>query len=219
MAAAGGEGDNGEKSGFRCLDAARYVAAAVVIVLIVAVVVNAIKVVARPDNISVLVLGSSVTTHQMTTQAGKDLVSFEFTLRAVNPSGRVRLNFYDILAYIFDNSTLASATTSTPADDCSILVNTANITLKPRAYVDNTKTVILGDDPTKIRHSFFQALNKPGGRVVGATMRVDGSLVSETGLGFSTSAPRRIVLYCRDLIVGPVDKAATATQETTCTAS
>ncbi|XP_008648759.1 uncharacterized protein [Zea mays] len=194
MAAAGGEGDNGEKSGFRCLDAARYVAAAVVIVLIVAVVVNAIK-------------------------AGKDLVSFEFTLRAVNPSGRVRLNFYDILAYIFDNSTLASATTSTPADDCSILVNTANITLKPRAYVDNTKTVILGDDPTKIRHSFFQALNKPGGRVVGATMRVDGSLVSETGLGFSTSAPRRIVLYCRDLIVGPVDKAATATQETTCTAS
>nr|CAB3469278.1 unnamed protein product [Digitaria exilis] len=47
----GGSGDGEKSMSFRCLDVARYVVAAAVTVLIMAVIVNAVKVVLRPESL------------------------------------------------------------------------------------------------------------------------------------------------------------------------
>ena len=93
-----GEG-GGEKSKFRWLDAARYAVAAAVTVLIMVVIVNAVKVVLRPDSLQLSVDKGSIFTAQYPPQ-----LIMELKLRAQNPSGRVRMYYVGVTGYLFDNS-------------------------------------------------------------------------------------------------------------------
>src|SRR5438045_3001183 len=101
--AADGDGD-GEKPPFRWLDAAMYVVASVVTVLIVAVIVNAIKVVLRPESLLLSVDRGTV----FVKMASPDL-QFYLNLQEDNPSGRVRMYFVNVTAYLFDKDTPASS--------------------------------------------------------------------------------------------------------------
>jgi hypothetical protein len=117
--AAAREGDDGEKSSFRWLDAARYVVSAVVIVLIVAVAAKAIQVVLRPDKLDLSVPGSSVYTRRIPSRVEGDKLVFSFSLHVLNPSGRARMYYTNVTAYLFDNST-PPATTQSPVPDSLI---------------------------------------------------------------------------------------------------
>ena len=96
--------DDGKTSAFRCLDAARYTVAAVVTVLIVAVVVTSLKVVLRPQSLRLSVVDGAV---YSTPHPASEAVTLQLNLRAENPSGRARMYFLNVTAYLFDGATPA----------------------------------------------------------------------------------------------------------------
>jgi len=106
--------DGEEKSKFRWLDAARYAVAAAVTVLIMVVIVNAVKVVLRPDSLQLSVDKGSIFTAQYPPQ-----LIMELKLRAQNPSGRVRMYYVGVTGYLFDNTTSASASLDPGYDSVS----------------------------------------------------------------------------------------------------
>ncbi|CAN6171606.1 unnamed protein product [Urochloa humidicola] len=215
-AAAGEAAGNGEKSaGFRWLDAVRYAVAAVMTVLIIAVVANAIKVVLRPDSMTLAVLGGSVGTTRASSPP--PALTFYLSLRARNPSDRVRMYFFDIVVYLFDNST-AATTTPTPLTDCFFSFNLENMTLPQMEFADRMKVSYTTRDPEVITPTAFDALYKTGGTIKDATMRVDGSFITEIRSGYNTSA-RNVTYYCRQLVVSLYDEASMKTQELGCTTS
>ncbi|CAD6341442.1 unnamed protein product [Miscanthus lutarioriparius] len=110
--------DDGKTSAFRCQDAARYTVAAVVTVLIVAVVVTSLKVVLRPESLRLSVVDGVV---YSTPLPASEAVTLQLNLRAENPSGRARMYFLNVTAYLFDGATPAS--TPTPDEDCIIFFN------------------------------------------------------------------------------------------------
>lgn len=222
-------GDGEEPGSFRWRDLARYAVAAVVTLVIIAVVVKAIKVVFRPDSLRLSILGGSVYTTpllsspspspspQASSRAAEPSLSFSFNLRAENPSGRVRMYYLDIIAYLFNSST--PATTPTPMAECLVPFNIKDTLVKQTLYVDIIKQVTVQRDPEAIMLFAFDALYKTGGTIKDVTMRVDGTLVTEIRSGFNTT-PQLVSYYCRQLVVGPYDDdATTKTQEITCTTS
>ena len=96
--------DDGKTSAFRCLDAARYTVAAVVTVLIIAVVVTSLKVVLRPESLRLSVVDGVV---YSTPLPASEAVTLQLNLRAENPSGRARMYFLNVTAYLFDGATPA----------------------------------------------------------------------------------------------------------------
>jgi hypothetical protein len=205
--------------------------AAVVTVVIIAVVVKAIKVVFRPDSLRLSILGGSVYTTpslsppspspspspQAGSRAAEPSLSFSFKLRAENPSGRVRMYYLDIIAYLFNSST--PATTPAPMAECLVPFEIEDTLVKQTLYVDIIKQVTVQRDPEAIMLFAFDALYKTGGTIKDVTMRVDGTLVTEIRSGFNTT-PQLVSYYCRQLVVGPYDDdATTKTQEITCTTS
>jgi hypothetical protein len=120
---ADGDGDGDGDGKTRCLDVVRYTVAAVVTVLIVTVIVVAIKVVLRPQSLSLSVVGGAVSS---TPQSPANIVYLDVKLRAENPSGRARIYFLDITAYLFDDKTVA-ASSSTPDEDCFISLDPSDI--------------------------------------------------------------------------------------------
>ncbi|KAG2583283.1 hypothetical protein PVAP13_6KG166824 [Panicum virgatum] len=214
---------DGEKSSFRWLNAVRYVVAAAVFVLIVAVAANAIKVVLRPDTILFSVPGSSVFTRRFPrSRVEGDKLLFSFTVRALNPSGRARMYYYNITAYFFDNTTTPATESRSPSDDCLILFELGDMNVAPMQYEDTTKVLNTTRDPDHITTSFFDKLNKPAAARINdvVTMRVDGTLVTESISGFNTT-PKLTTYYCRQLVVGlnPEDQASLSSQATRCTIS
>lgn len=218
MAGAREEGDGEKKSAFRWLDAARYVVSALVVVMIVSVAAKAIMVVLRPDKLNLSVQGSSVYTERFPSQVeGGDKLKFTFNLHGENPSGRVRMYFCNISAYIFDNST-PPATTPSPMNDAAIFFQLEDMSVLQRQYVDNIKhSINMTRDPMYMVPSFFDTLIKPGSRIEDATMRVDGTLVTEFSSGHN-STPKPTSYYCRKLVVGVNldDKASTSSEASTC---
>ncbi|KAL6606521.1 hypothetical protein ACP70R_042174 [Stipagrostis hirtigluma subsp. patula] len=197
--AADGEG-NREKSPFRWLDAARYVVAAVVTVLIVAVIVNAIKVVLRPDSLSFSVLRGSVFARRI--QQPPTLL-FDLNIRANNPSGRARMYYVNLTAYLFDRST--PAWSPDPRRDSFLYFRLQDKAVQQQGRVDTMKQVN-GTRGVSMEESYFDMLyNATLGDV---TMRLEGSIITEIRSGFNTT-PHWITYYCRPLVVGgdPDDEA------------
>lgn len=227
MAAARSRDDgDGEKPAFRRwpLDAVRYAVAAVVMVLIVAVFVNAIKVVLRPDSPLVSLAGGSVSVQRFRSPHGKkdDSLSFGFSLHVDSRSGRALMYYYNITVYLFNSST--PATTTSPNDDSIILFNPDDITLPPMEYVDSAiASVPIGYGDPSLPMPFFEVLDKPEGRINDVTMRVDGTLVTSIIMSGYNTTPQPMIYYCRQVIVGvnPGDEASTSTgsQYTSCTTS
>lgn len=88
--------------------------------------------------------------------------------------------------------------------------------------MDFTADTVISDniirDPSQITVSFFDRLNR-GARIDNATMRVEGTLVSEIIRSGYNTTPQVRTYYCRNLIVGlnTADQASMSSQATTCT--
>jgi hypothetical protein len=194
------DGDNdGKTSAFRCLDAARYTVAAVVTVLIVAVVVTSLKVVLRPESLRLSVVDGAV---YSTPHPANEAVTLQLNLRAENPSGRARMYFLNVTAYLFDSAT--PATTPKPDEDCIIFFNPIDEAVRQEMAVDLMTSVEATNDPGVMNQTYFELLynTKGGGGVIGdMTLRVDGSLVTEVSSGFNMTR-LQVTYYCRPLLVG-----------------
>ncbi|OEL23039.1 hypothetical protein BAE44_0015942 [Dichanthelium oligosanthes] len=194
MTADGGEGD-GEKSRFRCLDAARYVFAAAVTVLIMVVVVNAIKVVLRPESLQLSVAGGSLSTAQLKPPP-EEVLGVELNLRAQNPSGRSRMYYLNIRAYLFDKNTSASAS-SKPEYESIITFIPSDIAVVQQEAVDSLVSMKL--KKRQVDPSYFGMLYN-GSRFSDMTLRLDGDLITEVTSEFNKTRPTSY--YCEQLLVG-----------------
>ncbi|TVU04301.1 hypothetical protein EJB05_50127, partial [Eragrostis curvula] len=208
----GREGDGGsEKSAFRWLNAARFAVAAVVIVLIVVVIVNAIKVVLRPDTLRLSVVGGSV--YSTPLPADQAAVALDLTLRAENPSGRVRMYFLNITIYLFNNTTPAS--TSKPFDDSIIAFQAVDEVVAQQMSADSAcKVEATNDDMTS---PYFDMLYAKRDIITDVTMRVDGKIVTEVRSGINRT--NLAMFYCWPLFVGgyPGDEASNSWPDVPCT--
>uniref|UniRef100_A0A0A8XP38 Late embryogenesis abundant protein LEA-2 subgroup domain-containing protein n=1 Tax=Arundo donax TaxID=35708 RepID=A0A0A8XP38_ARUDO len=185
---------SGEKSTFRWLDAARYAVAAAVTVLIMAVIVNAIKVVLRPDSLYLSVTGGSVFTKRFPPPP-VEVLAFELRLPAQNPSGRAVMYYVDINAYIFDSNTSSSAS-SDPGYDSIAYFKPKDIAVGQQEAVESSLHMKMTN--RSMDANYFKLLYN-GGRMSDVTLRLDGNLITET---FGINKTRQITYYCEQLLVG-----------------
>ncbi|CAN6172237.1 unnamed protein product [Urochloa humidicola] len=192
-----GEGDAGsEKSPFRGIDAVRYTVAAVVLVLIVAVIVNAIKLVLRPESPSLSVVGGTVFVTRLQPPPSLQL---NLNLRAHNPSGRAHMYFFNITAYLFDSNTSASAPDPGPGSFIYSPLPGADMALQPLRTTDNLAQLSATRD--EMTEPFFDELYNNGNSlasITGVTVRLDGVLVTEVAVN---NATRTTTYYCSPVLV------------------
>ncbi|KAL6861614.1 hypothetical protein ACP4OV_017314 [Aristida adscensionis] len=201
MALTTADGDAaGEKSTFRCLDAARYAVAAVVTVFIVAVVGNAIRVVLRPDTLR-LAAGGAVSS---TPDPASHAVLLSLTLRTDNPSDRVRMYFVNLSAYLFDSNTTAA--TANPGDDSFIVFPLPDLVVRQQVST-SVDSSVLGQNEN-MNPPFFDMLYAERETIAGVTLRVDGDLVTEVRSGINRTRQRSY--YCWPLVVVGGDQGAAA---------
>lgn len=205
---------------FRWLDAARYVLALVMTVLIVAVTVHAIKVVLRPEVLSVSVVGGSLPffnkpLSQSPSPAKNAEIVLDVKVRFYNPSGRVRMYYTNITVYLFGND--SRATSSNPAADSFVFFPLSNSkTVEQLGTVETDLQLHLTSDA--VHPPYLAMLYSGDGIVGGVTMRIEGDLITEVVSGFNKSAPQT-TYYCTPVIVGgdPDDKADSNRADVSCT--
>ncbi|CAL5050530.1 unnamed protein product [Urochloa decumbens] len=205
-----GEGDaGGEKSAFRWIDLARYAVAAVVLVLIVAVIVNAIKLVLRPESLSLSIIGGTVFVRRFQPPPPPATLLFDFNLRAHNPSGRAHMYFLGITAYLFDINTSAAA--ADPGPDSFIYFPLVDMPLLPLKFMDNFAEANATRDV--MTASFFDELygGSSSASVRGVTVRLDGVLVTEVAVKNKT---RTATYFCGPVLVVRGDPGDAAFQDT-----
>ena len=188
---ADGEG-GGEKSKFRWLDAARYAVAAAVTVLIMAVIVNAVKVVLRPDSLQLSVDKGSIFTAQYPPQ-----LIMELKLRAQNPSGRVRMYYVGVTGYLFDNTTSASASLD-PGYDSVVIFKPKDMAVVQQEALDCSLCMKVVREK-QMDPSHFDVLYN-GSSFSDMTLRLDGDLITEVTSELNMT--RRTTYYCEELLVG-----------------
>ena len=186
-----GEG-GGEKSKFRWLDAARYAVAAAVTVLIMAVIVNAVKVVLRPDSLQLSVDKGSIFTAQYPPQ-----LTMELKLRAQNPSGRVRMYYVGVTGYLFDNTTSASASLD-PGYDSVVIFKPKDMAVVQQEALDCSLGMKVVREK-QMDPSHFDVLYN-GSSFSDMTLRLDGDLITEVTSELNMT--RRTTYYCEELLVG-----------------
>ncbi|CAN6166358.1 unnamed protein product [Urochloa humidicola] len=196
MAAAAASVD-GEKSGFRWVDAARYAVAAVVTFLIVVVIVKAIKVVLRPEPLQLWVAGGSVSAVAIPPPP-REMVKLGLSIWAQNPSDRVRMYFLNITGYLFDKNT--SASTSKPDYDSMVEFPVKDIVA---VQLEGLESVLQMDAKkgAMTPESFDILYN--GGSMSDVTLRLDGNLVTE--VTSEVNKTRRATYYCEQLLIGGDD--------------
>ena len=189
------DGDGGKT---RWLDAVRYTVAAVVTVLIVTVIVVAIKVVLRPESLRLSVVGGFVSS---TPRPGATAaVELNVKLQAENPSGRARIYFLNITAYLFDNKTLA-ASTADPEQDCIINFGRPDFAVAQQMAVFFVMSVLGENETTIMDPNYFGMLYTKRRTISEVVMRVDGRLVTEVRSGANTTS-HLATYYCWPLVVG-----------------
>ncbi|CAL5045409.1 unnamed protein product [Urochloa decumbens] len=212
MAGAGhyGEGDgNGEKSAFRWIDAARYTVAAVVLVLIVAVIVNAIKLVLRPEPLSLSIVGGTVFVRRLQPPPPPASLEFDLNLRAKNPSGRAHMYFRDIVGYLFDSNMSAAA--ADPGPGSFIYSPLSDMAVLPLGTMDNFAQV--NGTRALMTESYFDELynGNSSASIRGVTVRLDGVVVTEVAVKDTT---RNTTYYCGPVLVVRGDPSDAAFQDT-----
>ncbi|WVZ82826.1 hypothetical protein U9M48_030042 [Paspalum notatum var. saurae] len=215
-AAANEDGGDSEKSRFRCLDAARYVVAAAVTVLILAVIVTAIKVVLRLDSLQISVHNRSINTIPiMSPPEPEAALVLELQLRGENPSGRVRMYYLNITAYLFDNTTSASASTDPESDSVLFFKLPKDIAVLQQEAVDSSLNTNPPVKKNMMDPLYFDMLYN-GSRFSDMTLRLDGNLVTEVTSEFNRTRPT--TYYCEQLLVGgnPNDDASKSSEDVVC---
>ncbi|CAD6337934.1 unnamed protein product [Miscanthus lutarioriparius] len=193
------DGDAAEKSPFRWIDAARYVVASVVAVLIIAVIVNAIKVVLRPESLFFSVSGGCVPMVRINQSSSQPMLVLQLGLRADNPAGRARMYYVGITGYLFDKN--VSAASLHPSSDCIVSFRVKDKVVEQKKAV--VSSVNIKANRRTMERSYFDLLYSGNGSTFfrDVTMRLDGTLITEVPSGFNASS-RRTTYYCPQLLVG-----------------
>ncbi|KAI4973013.1 hypothetical protein ZWY2020_010444 [Hordeum vulgare] len=190
--------DGEEKPVFRCLDAARYVVAAVVTVLIVTVIVYAITVVFRPatsisvssGSVSVSTSGGERLRRPFNASVHGDNLTFSFTVRAFNPSGRVSIYYRAITAMLKSNLS------SSPF----LYLTLPDMALGPQVMVD---TNLLMNTFVKVTdQAYYFNLLGNGSSIDDALIVLNGSRFDEVNSGHYTNVKEPDVYYCSHITVG-----------------
>ncbi|XP_037424925.1 uncharacterized protein LOC119289818 [Triticum dicoccoides] len=215
-----------EKSIFRCLDAARYVVAAAVTVLIVTVIVYAITVVLRPAelylgvvggsvSVSVSVVGGSVSVSVSVVGGDKpfravvngDNLTFSLTVRAINPSGRVTIYYTGIVAKLKSNM----------SSDSFLTLNLPRVALGPQSSVDIT--VAISTFMIVPEQGYYFKLLANGSSLDDAMIVLTGTRTVE--IYSSKYKPKEtVVYYCSPIAIGDgedKDGDSTAAVDVRCT--
>ncbi|CAN6179663.1 unnamed protein product [Urochloa humidicola] len=192
MAAAAASGD-GEKSGFRWVDAARYAVAAVVTLLIVVVIVKAIKVVLRPEPLQLWVAGGSVSAVAIPPPP-REMVKLGLSIWAQNPSDRVRMYFLNITGYLFDKNTSAAASTDLESDSMFYFPAKDIVAVQ----LEVLESVLQMNANNRTLESFDILYN--GGGFSDVTLRLDGNLITEVTSELNKT--RQATYYCEQLLIG-----------------
>ncbi|KAL6606304.1 hypothetical protein ACP70R_041957 [Stipagrostis hirtigluma subsp. patula] len=197
MVADGGD----EKSSFRWLAVARFAAASVVTVLILLVIAKAIKVVQRPDSLSLSVAGGCIFTERTTNRpeyAGKIL--FDFGFRVGNPRSRGQMYYVNITAYLFDKT--KPAWSADPAGDSFVFFDMWDTAVRQKVGMESLFQirVIGGREMTPaIFDMLYNKTDVP--LLTDVTMRLEGTLI--IGLASGTNMTHRLTTYyCWPLVVG-----------------
>jgi hypothetical protein len=201
-AVGGGEVDK-NPAAFRWIDAARYTVALVVTVLIVSVIVNAIKFVTRNDPLHFSVVGGFVSSTVKLPPDGT--MYLDLNVRAQNPSGRARMYYVNITAYLFNGNTstmtsnTSASTTSNPVYDSMVYGRIPDIVVSQQKSVDSLMRVRA---TKRSMPEYFDSLYNGGG-MSDVTLRLDGNLTTEV-VSYGPNANRTLptIYYCDNLLLG-----------------
>lgn len=210
-----GDGDEKRTTAFRCLDAGRYVVAAAVTVLIFAVIVYAVTVVLRPGDLALWIVGGSISVERNggdTFPSAYDVggnngtLPFRFTVRAVNPSGRLRIYFTNITVTLRGRN-------SSSAMNPFLKLFLPDIAVAQLSTVDSNVQAI-GKVTRASQEYYFKALANDSS-IVDASLKLNGTRIVENYSGHNMTG-ERAVYYCSRLAVGSDDD-GTAAVDTPCT--
>ncbi|KAF7069648.1 hypothetical protein CFC21_075247 [Triticum aestivum] len=189
-----------KKSAFRCLGAARYVVAAAVTVLMVAVIMYAVKVVHRPDDLTLWIVGGSVSvqrSHNLTRpfnySVGGDNLTFTYTVRAVNPSSRVRIYYTDLIVY------LRGRNSSSEMHSFLALIF-PNMTVEHQSRAD-TSVLVRTNVRVPSQGFYFQALAN-GGSIADVSLKLNGTRVVQNIFTEHNMTSEQAVYYCTPITFG-----------------
>ncbi|XP_037456699.1 uncharacterized protein LOC119327697 [Triticum dicoccoides] len=191
-----------EKSIFRCLDAARYVVAAAVSVLIMAVIVYAITVVLRPADLYIGVLQGSVSVSvsggdnlrrpPFNASIGRGNLTFSFTVRAINPSGRVSIYYTDVEAKIKSNMSSASSTL--------LRLRLPDVSLGPKSSIDSN--ILMNTFALVKKQVYYFNMLANGSSIDDAMIAVEGTRTVEVYSGRNVTDHVRVFYFCSPIVVG-----------------
>ncbi|KQK19836.1 uncharacterized protein LOC100841492 isoform X2 [Brachypodium distachyon] len=201
MAAGDDDVDATEKSTFRCLDAARWVVAAAVMVVIVAVTAYAFKVVFRPGTLSLSIVGGSVAVERIhgsnsssssNASSSSQNLTFTYSLHAMNPSGRIRIYYTNIRAKL-------KAINSTKDDNSFLFLRLPDVALAPQSAVDTfLKMTTAAKAP--FQEEYFRELRN-GTSIGKAWIELNGTLVVENFSGHNMTPVTSTLYYCWPIVV------------------
>ncbi|KAF0902425.1 hypothetical protein E2562_016260 [Oryza meyeriana var. granulata] len=192
-----------EEETFRWLDLVRCAAAAVVALLAVGVLVWAILVVLRPDELAIKVTHGSVLV-----RLPPPKMMFTFQLEADNPSGRASMSFTNI-----------SIAVSSGNESIATLFNTDDIKEVPPGMLLGLNSVQSTKDPTaEIGDYFVERLSR--GETMDVTLRVQGELTTKlvtlNGDGPVHNSRANVIYTCLNIKLG-VDKSLNYADDVSCT--
>lgn len=170
MAAAGGK-----TTRFRWLYVARCAVASVVTVLAVVIIVRAVVVMLRPEKLQLKVTGGYVSVGRIPSMPPPE-VTFVFTLRAFNPSGRAFIDYTNVTVRLVSNNASSAAAKIAQFD----LPQSISVS-QQMAHEAHVNVSLTPEEDVPLR--YVQALFDGGS--VSAEMEVDGLLTSHTMKGIS----------------------------------
>uniref|UniRef100_A0A452XQU3 Late embryogenesis abundant protein LEA-2 subgroup domain-containing protein n=1 Tax=Aegilops tauschii subsp. strangulata TaxID=200361 RepID=A0A452XQU3_AEGTS len=189
-----------KKSAFRCLDVARYVVAAAVSMLMVTVLVCAVKVVHRPHDLTLWIIGGSVSAERAGDLNGPfnanirgDNLTFTFTLQAVNPSGRVRIYYTNPIARLRGRNSSSVMKTM-------LALRLPDVSVEHQSTVDinvlmNTFVLVPG------QRFYFEALaNGSGSSIADAFMKVNGTRIVQNIFTGQNLTSEQAFYYCSPIV-------------------
>ncbi|KAJ1257708.1 hypothetical protein BS78_10G017000 [Paspalum vaginatum] len=194
-----GEGEGERGCAFRWTDAARYVVASVVTVLIVVVIVDAVMVF-HHKSLYLSVPGGSVFINEV--QQLREDIDFVMTIRAQKPSGIARMYYINVTGYLFDSNISASASLQ-PGRDSIVYFPLHDMILEQQVTEDIFKTVTASKGRS-IDTPYFDQLKEGRLIIEDATLRLDGTLITQAASSsdVNTTDNGTSTFYCRPLVVG-----------------
>lgn len=173
---------------FGCLAAARWMVASAVTVAIVVVISYSAVAVLKTGDLTLKVVGGHVSVYQNT--SSPDKVHFSFNVRAINPSGRIRIYYYGITGRFNSSDTRTFIRFALPVP----------IVLEAQSSVDTIVTITALLNYT-IPIPFFELLSR-GDTIVNGMVILNGTRVVENYSGHNKSAEPNTIYYCPPLSFG-----------------